>query len=318
MATKPMFTPSHPLNTAVLFLIFNRPNTTKEVFETIRKAKPPRLYVAADGPRESRKGEVEKVQAVRSYVMSNIDWDCEVKTLFRGENIGCKIAVSSAITWFFENEEMGIILEDDCLPSQSFYWFCEELLERFRDEPRMLMISGRNELGSLKSNKYSYFYTLGSIWGWASWRRAWKYFDLDIKLWNDNDAKNNINDFAKLAPSKAEDVLNGCRSVLAGKVSTWDYQWTFSRMANRGLGVIPTVNLIKNIGFCSDGTHTTSANSPYASVVVGDVSFPLKHNPNLELDHKYYNETYKAMNSRFSRAKTLAKIWMLRIAKRQA
>ena len=116
-----VFIPKKPLETAVLFLVFNRLDTTKQVFEAIRKAKPPRLYIAADGPRESKEGEAEKVKAVREYVMSNINWDCEVKTLFRDKNLGCKYAVSGAIDWFFENEEMGIILEDDCLPSQSFF-----------------------------------------------------------------------------------------------------------------------------------------------------------------------------------------------------
>lgn len=284
----------------------------------IRQAKPPRLYVAADGPRESQEGESEKVQAVRDYIMTNINWDCDVKTLFRGANLGCQYAVSGAITWFFENEEMGIILEDDCLPSQSFFWFCEELLVRFKNEPRMLMISGRNELGLWGPKDYSYFYTLGSIWGWASWRRAWKHFDLDVKRWSDDKAKQNISDFAKIAPFKVEDVLNGCQSVMAGKVNTWDYQWTFSRIVHRGLGVIPTVNLIKNIGFHSDGTHTTCAVSPYASVMVGDVWFPLKHNPNLALDHKYYNETYKVMNSWFNRAKATIKKWLTRFVSRQA
>jgi GT2 family glycosyltransferase len=127
------FTPPHPLKTAVLFLIFNRPDTTKQVFAAIRKAKPPKLYVAADGPRADNPGEAEKVEQVR-LIATNIDWDCELKTLFRDENLGCGKGVSSAITWFFENEGEGIILEDDCLPSQSFFWYCEELLERYRED----------------------------------------------------------------------------------------------------------------------------------------------------------------------------------------
>ncbi|MFP4332877.1 MAG: hypothetical protein ACLFQJ_06210, partial [Campylobacterales bacterium] len=140
------FTPPHPLKTAVLFLVFNRLDTTKQVFEAIRQAKPPRLYVAADGAREAKEGEDQKVKAIREYILQHIDWDCEVKTLFREKNLGCKIAVSSAITWFFENEEMGIILEDDCLPSQSFFWFCEELLERYKDDMRIMMVSGYNKV----------------------------------------------------------------------------------------------------------------------------------------------------------------------------
>ena len=128
------FKPPHQLNTAVLFLVFNRLKTTKQVFKAIRKAKPPRLYIAADGARIDQKDESKKVIEVREYISSNIDWECEVKTLFRERNHGCKLAVSEAIDWFFENEEMGIILEDDCLPSQSFFWFCEELLEKFKND----------------------------------------------------------------------------------------------------------------------------------------------------------------------------------------
>ena len=131
------FIPPHPLNTAVLFLVFNRLDTTKQVFEAIRQAKPPRLYIAADGVREAKDGEDEKVKAVRDYITSNIDWECEVKTLFREQNFGCKMAVSGAIDWFFQNEEMGIILEDDCLPSQSFFWFCQDLLEKYKNDTRV-------------------------------------------------------------------------------------------------------------------------------------------------------------------------------------
>ena len=135
------FTPPHPLKTAVLFLVFNRPDTTKQVFEAICKAKPPMLYVAADGPMAEKAGEREKCERVRR-IATQVDWDCEVKTLFRKKNLGCRVGVSSAIDWFFENEKEGIILEDDCLPSQSFFWFCEELLERYRNDTRVMVISG--------------------------------------------------------------------------------------------------------------------------------------------------------------------------------
>jgi len=136
------FTPPKPLETAVLFLVFNRLDTTKQVFEAIKKAKPPRLYIAADGARKNIDNEDKIVQDIRNYLISNIDWECEVKTLFREKNLGCKYAVSGAIDWFFENKEMGIILEDDCLPSQSFFWFCEELLNKYKDDKRIFLISG--------------------------------------------------------------------------------------------------------------------------------------------------------------------------------
>ncbi len=153
------FVPSKPLETAVLFLVFNRLDTTKQVFEAIKEAKPPRLYIAADGARKDKSGEEEEVKAVREYVMKNIDWDCEIKTLFREKNFGCKYAVSGAIDWFFENEEQGIILEDDCLPSQSFFWFCEELLERYKDDMRIFMIAGTSYLFNEYEAINDYFFS---------------------------------------------------------------------------------------------------------------------------------------------------------------
>ena len=185
------YTPPHPLNTAVLFLVFNRIDTTKKVFEAIRQAKPPRLYIAADGARES-KDEEEKVNAVRDYVSSNIDWDCEIKTLFNEKNLGCKMAVSGAIDWFFDNEEMGIILEDDCLPSQSFFWFCEEMLAKYKDDMRVWHVAGNNfHFGWKRDEDYSYYFggIYGSIWGWASWRTRWNHYDVEMKNYDEVKSK---------------------------------------------------------------------------------------------------------------------------------
>jgi hypothetical protein len=168
-------------NTPVLFLIFNRPNTTEQVFEAIAKAKPRCLFVAADGPRTDKEGEAEKCQAVRD-IIKRVDWDCEVKTLFREQNLGCKEAVSSAITWFFEQVEEGIILEDDCLPSDSFFSFCAELLEKYRDDKRIMMISGDNFQDGIQRGDASYYFSsVPWIWGWATWRRAWRLYDREMQ-----------------------------------------------------------------------------------------------------------------------------------------
>ncbi len=142
--TEHLFTPPYPLRMPILFLVYKRPDTTRQVFEAIRKARPPRLYVAADGPKPDVPGEAEKVRQVRDIVLEGVDWDCEVKTLFRDKNLGCKYGVSGGINWFFDHEEMGIILEDDTLPSQSFFWFCEELLERYREDERVMCISAQH------------------------------------------------------------------------------------------------------------------------------------------------------------------------------
>jgi len=187
------FTSLAPLYTPILFLIFNRPDTTQKVFNAIRKAKPKQFFIAADGSPPDREGEIEKCQKSRK-IATSVDWDCEVKTLFRDKNLGCKIAISSAIDWFFENVEEGIILEDDCLPHQSFFWFCQELLEYYRNDTRIMHISGDNFQFGRKRGEGSYYFSKYShVWGWATWRRAWKCFDINMKSFEEFKAENQIN-----------------------------------------------------------------------------------------------------------------------------
>ena len=270
------FTPPHSLKTAVLFLIFHRPDTTKQVFEAIRQAKPPRLYVAADGPRADKSGEAEKVEWVRR-VATDVDWNCEVKTLFRDKNLGCRVAVSSAIDWFFENEEEGIILEDDCLPSQSFFWFCEELLERYREDMRIMAVSGDNFQKGPARNEFSYYFSrFNHCWGWASWRRAWSYYEKDMQSWpsiRDNDYMQDI--LLDKTVVKYWDKI--FEAVYKNKIDTWDYQWTFSCWVQNGLTVLPNVNLVLNIGFDGDATHTTGKDNRLSKMTAFELLFPLTH-----------------------------------------
>lgn len=240
----------------VLFLVFNRPDTTQRVFEEIKRYKPSHLYIAADAPRDNKLEEAELCQAVRDLIVNNIDWDVEIKTLFRDKNMGCKMAVSSAISWFFENEEEGIILEDDCLPHPDFFTFCNSLLNKYRDDPRVMQISGDNFQGGNKFGEASYYFSrFNHIWGWASWRRAWKNYDLsmsdypifksnqDIKgIWGDN--KGLCKYWLKIFDKVYNDQVN-----------TWDYQWTYSIWKNNGLTILPQQNLVKNIGFGESFTH---------------------------------------------------------------
>lgn len=286
------FTPPHPLKTAVLFMVFNRPDTTKQVFAAIRKAKPPRLYVAADGPRADKAGEKEKCEQVRK-IATQVDWDCKVKTLFRDKNLGCRIGVSSAIDWFFENEEEGIILEDDCLPSQSFFWFCEELLERYRGDMRIGMISGNNLFEQKTVLKESYFYSYGNIWGWASWRRCWTHYDVEMKLWEDTREQNHIKYF----------IDNDCiftnlnrnfNYAVSGDIDTWDYQWLFARLSNELLTINPSKNLVSNIGFGGDSTHTVR-DSVFSNLKKYELSFPLKHPKHVSINNEYVNSQYASI-----------------------
>jgi len=243
------------MNTAILFLVFNRPDTTSQVFEAIRKAKPPRLYVAADGPRLGRKEEIIKCKETR-LIATNVDWPCTVITLFREENLGCKIAVSSAIDWFFEREEEGIILEDDILPSQTFFSFCERLLIKYRNESNVALISGCNPAERTFKNQGNYSFShYGLIWGWASWRRAWADYDVDIIDWQNkkNEAKDWMSYSNPLYVSMWSNIFD---SVATGKVDTWDYQLNYMLMSKSKVSIIPCRNLIDNIGYGEDATHT--------------------------------------------------------------
>lgn len=298
------FTPPHPLNTAVLFLVFNRLDTTKQVFEAIRQAKPPRLYIAADGARETKEGETEKVKAVREYIISNIDWECEVKTLFREQNLGCKMAVSSAITWFFENEEMGIILEDDCLPSQSFFWFCEELLHKYKNENSIYMISGDGRATNQESIKSDYdFVSYALIWGWASWARAWKNYDVKMSDWL-NQKKSVLKNISQEKNTRRY-WRDAYQMSFDGKINTWDYQWSYTLQKQQALCIVPKVNLITNIGFGEDATHTFDQTSSNANIQRADLNFPLKSpdkiSKNLKLNFFYDKFEFKK-NSYFIRA----------------
>lgn len=245
------------LSTPILFLIFNRLDTTKKVFSKIRQVQPLRLYIAADGYRTECQDEAEKVQEIRDYVINEIDWDCEVKTLFREQNLGCRIAVSTAIDWFFYHEPEGIILEDDCLPTQSFFAFCQTLLEYYRNDKRVMHISGNNfQLGNCTTN-YSYFFSkYGGSWGWASWRRAWKYFDLDMQTWSEFKEMKAI-DFICDEWSEKMYWTNIFERTAQGIPNTvWDYQWLYARWTQSDLSIVPAVNLVSNIGFNSEATHT--------------------------------------------------------------
>ena len=273
------FKPPKPLETPVLFLVFNRLDTTRKVFEAIRKAKPKKLYIAADGARENKEGEETKVKNVREYVLNNIDWDCEIKTLFRDKNLGCKFAVSSAIDWFFDNEEMGIILEDDVLPSQSFFWYCQDLLNKYKDDTRIGQISGVRRFDKLKTNdKYSYFFSIyGSIWGWASWRRAWKLYNVNI---NADDIKEAIfyglDKRITFSPIENKLRLKIWNKVINNEVDTWDFQWGFIKFINSMLSIVPNKNLITNVGFGEDSTHTHKELRENI-LVRNELEFPLKH-----------------------------------------
>lgn len=290
MLANSAFVPPCPLNTAVLFLIFNRLDTTKRVFEAIRQAKPSKLYIAADGARNNKEGESEKVKAVRDFIINNIDWQCEIKTLFREKNLGCKYAVSSAITWFFENESMGIILEDDCLPVQSYFWYCQELLERYKEDERIWHLGGTNFQNGIRRGEADYYYSkYNHVWGWASWSSRWKFYD--VKL---NNIKNTefLNSTFKntIVQQYWQDLF---KTVKDDKIDTWDYQWVFTVWANNGLAIIPNVNMISNIGFGLDATHTKGKNQVIKTQELAVRKHPSQIITNSEADDYTFKHHYK-------------------------
>jgi hypothetical protein len=274
------------VNVPVLFIIFNRLDTTKQVFEEIRKAKPKKLFIAADGPRN--KEAKKKTDLVRKYVLDNIDWDCEYKTLFRENNLGCGRAVSGAIDWFFDNIEMGIILEDDCLPDQSFFKFCEELLKKYKNNKKIMQISGFNPVSKNNySNKDYFFSYFGSIWGWATWRRAWKKFDFDMKYYN----RKRISYFMKTIGFDNKMIDNKIKLfeiTKDGLIDTWDYQWVYSVWFNNGLYIVPSKNLIKNVGWGKDSIHNKGSGDRFSVLPFEKISFPLKH-PKKIIDNSDFN-----------------------------
>lgn len=278
----------------VLFLVFNRPEQTRRVFEAIRAAKPQRLYVAADGPRSGLLAEAQRCDEVRA-IATAVDWSCEVHTLFSEQNLGCREAPAQAMSWFFEAEAMGIVLEDDCLPSPEFFPFATSLLEHFKDDWRVMKINGFNPLGAHYSGS-SYFYSyFGYAWGWASWRRAWKYFSSDISGLADE-----LSRLPSLPYPFFKGRLNIVSDLLAG-LDAWDFQWELSISAQHGLQVIPQSSLIQNIGIGPDASHTLRL--PLGVQNSGDFSavLPLSH-PGLMLpDASYERRLLKAGRPRLWR-----------------
>ena len=220
------------------------------------------MYIAADGPREDFFEDITKVNKVREIVTA-VNWNCEVKTLFHDNNLGCKNAVSSSINWFFEHEEQGIILEDDCLPHPDFFRFCDVLLDLYKNDDRVWVITGNNFQNGIKRGKGSYYFSrYNHVWGWATWRRAWKHYQGDISFWSNwkksKDWKNKLPD--RIERRNWQKIFN---QVYKGNINSWAYPWTACVWYHGGLTATPNVNLVSNIGFGSDSTHTKNKESSF-------------------------------------------------------
>ncbi|MEM6766871.1 MAG: glycosyltransferase [Bacteroidota bacterium] len=288
-------------NTAVLLLGFNRPESMQRVLERVRRATPSRVYFAVDGPRAHKEGETEIVKAVQALA-ADIAWNCQVFTLFREQNLGCAQAVSSAISWFFSQEEYGIILEDDCVPDPSFFQFCEEILLRYKDDDRVMHVSGSNfhkGWQNVPTESY-YFSSVPLIWGWASWRRSWEMFDFELKSLPELKKSGFLNQFLFNRKTVNTKVMKDLDDISSGTQNTiWGYQWLLSNYLNSGLSVVPNKNLIKNIGFEGSTTHDMDTR---LDCEVESMSFPLVHPKYVKIDsvsdERYYEMYFKSSPAR--------------------
>jgi len=270
----------------ILFTPFCKIETATKVFNAIKKSKPKKLYVFSDGWRATVASEKENVEYLRKWIVENVDWDCEVFTNFQEKNLGTRFGIEAAIDWFFENEEMGIILEDDALPAPELFRFCSEMLMKYKDDERVYLINGAN-IDAKKTSANSYFFKddMGGsdIWGWATWRRVWKKHDKTMsqyeKYKNQCEANENNPDYSEyLKNERMKFLLHQIGFILSGKMETWNFQLYFSIAANNGLYLIPECNLVTNIGCGTQGfTHTGSEYYLEGIIPTGEFLFPIEH-----------------------------------------
>jgi hypothetical protein len=262
------------LDVPVVLIIFNRPELTQQVLTAIANVQPKQLFVIADGPRPTQSGDLETCAATRKLI-GQINWDCQVQTNFSDINLGCKQRVSTGLNWVFEQTESAIILEDDCVPDASFFEFCAQLLQKYQDDQRIMAISGNNFQFGRKRTDYSYYFSrYPHCWGWATWKRAWQHYDMEMKLWSEINQQDWLND-----PFTTNYWQKKFQSTYDGEIDSWAFRWTFACWIQSGLTILPNVNLVSNIGFTSGSTHNHYSKNPYANMPVEAMQFPLQHPP---------------------------------------
>ena len=264
------------MKTPVVLIIFRRPDKTLQVLEKIRQVKPSKLFVICDAPRPEKTDEYEKCEQSRA-IIDTVDWDCEVIKNYADTNLGSFRRIPTGLDWVFNQVEEAIILEDDCLPEITFFRFCEELLEYYKNDQRIMAISGDNfQLGNQRTQDSYYFSRYTHSWGWATWKRAWKHFDMELSTWPDVQNKQLLRSIL----DNDRDVkywTSILQNVYDSKIKAWDYRWTFATWLQNGLTILPNVNLISNIGFGEGATHTVSTKNPWINLPTQPMSFPLQH-----------------------------------------
>jgi len=285
--------------TPVALFVFKRPSTTVQVFEAIRQAKPSTLFIVANSPRPDRPEEIERCAAVRTIV-EQVDWKCDVYRDYAETYLSCKDRISSGLKWVFNCVEEAILFEDDCIPDPSFFRFCEELLDRYRHDERVAMIAGSDFQVKRKPDPCSYYFSRYNLfWGWATWRRAIQHYDVDMKAWPSVRESGLLNCF--LGDQKAIDFWNYVfQETYEDRIDTWEYQWILNYWMQNGLTIVPTTNLVTNIGFSGDSTHTTDNFDWRGNVPTAAMPFPLNHPQFMVRDYKtdeliqkrYYNDIF--------------------------
>lgn len=299
----------------ILFIVFKRKDVALETLKGIRKVRPAKLYIAGDGARPNVEGEAEKVAETRKAIIDAIDWPCDVKTLYHTENKGCCHAVYEAICWLFDNEEEGIIIEDDCVMRDSFFPFVEEMLERYRHDTRIGMIDAANYLPQVQIPDSYGFSRYKSTNGWATWRRAWRLMDLDM-TWRGTPYEESILANVGFRSKDVNYWKYRIKAVDVKDVSAWDWQWYFTLAAHNMLGIYPRVSLTTNIGFGADATHTSEGKTPEHYISKSELEFPLRHPKYVVPYVPFENAFYSWNNSLFDRVKRLFPFGFKRFVKR--
>ena len=279
----------------ILYIVFNRPTETQQSFEALRKIKPSKLYISADGPRQHKPDDFDKSQEVKSIV-SKIDWDCEVKTLFHDNNLGCRVAPETALEWFFKNETEGIIIEDDIIPNAGFFEFCQTMLERYRNDPTVFSVNGCSLGYHNPKEPYGatrYF----NMWGWATWRRSyelvqktWSAYTPEMGVDNDPTMKKNLHlPYIFKGNAKWRQHWQGLfNDVYYKRIDTvWDYQWTYTVLKTSQFCIRPSDNFVVNIGSGAEATHHTFDEAPIFNFVYTAPHFSDKKINKLKVDSNF-------------------------------
>lgn len=261
-------------DTPVALFVFNRPEHTRQVINAISKVKPQNLYVVADGPREGNEDDQVNCEQVRGLIDS-IDWSCSITKNYSDTNLGCKLRISSGLDWVFSVNDEAIILEDDILPEPSFFNYCAELLERYRDNERVHLIRG-STLAENQDSPHSYYFSRWyGIWGWASWARAWRHYDLGMEAWPET-GKTWLKSF--LPEREMVRVMGYLFDEMhAGRIDSWEFPFFFTGWLNDAYAITPKVNMITNIGFGYGATHMTDPNHSSAQMTSQAITFPMIH-----------------------------------------